>query len=86
MSVVVNAAAVEAALEKMKTMLGADGYELDVSVADGGVTLDVRATPEACAECLVPKSLFASMATDMLAKGGVTIDAANVQVTYPAEH
>lgn len=86
MSVVVSADAVSAALSKMQTMLEADGYALDVAMEDGAVALTVRATPEACAECLVPKSLFATMAADLLGKGGVPVDADDLVVTYPTEH
>lgn len=77
--------AVSAALSKMQTMLEADGYRLDVAVDGGAVALTVRATPEACAECLVPKSLFATMAADALTKGGVAVDPSVLLVTYPTE-
>lgn len=75
-----------AALSKMQTMLEADGYELDVAVDAGAVALSVRTTPEACAECLVPKSLFATMAADLLGKSGVDVAPSDLVVTYPTEH
>lgn len=86
MTVVASADAVSAALSKMQTMLEADGYALDVAVDAGAVALTVRATPEACAECLVPKSLFATMAADMLGQGGVAVTTDDLVVTYPTEH
>lgn len=86
MAVVASADAVSAALSKMQTMLEADGYALDVAVESGAVALTVRATPEACAECLVPKSLFATMAADALGKQGVAVTTDDLVVTYPTEH
>lgn len=78
--------AVSTALDKMSTMLAADGYQLAVQVEGESVALDVRATPEACAECLVPKPILASMASDLLQKAGLPLDASAVQLTYPTEH
>lgn len=86
MTVAVSADAVNAALSKLRTMLGADGYELEVAVDAKAIGLTVRARPDACAECLVPKSLFATMAADMLGKEGVPVTVDELVVTYPAEH
>ena len=40
-------------------MLAADGYELDLR-GDGadGLVAEIRAGPDACADCLVPKELM----------------------------
>jgi len=86
MTTAANTESVETALATMKAILGADGYELGVAVSDGAVSLDVRATPSACADCLVPTSLFVTMAVDMLAGGGIVLDASDLRVTYPTEH
>lgn len=76
---------VRAALEGMRKMLDADGYQLEASVAGGKVFLKVVATPRACAECLVPKDLFASMAADMLQRSMIAVDSTDVALTYPTD-
>ena len=83
--VTATADAVASALGAMRTMLRADGYDLHVQVEDGTIGLTVRATPEACAECLVPKELFASMAVGMLGDGGIAAGLADVRVRYPLD-
>ena len=72
------------ALSPLAQALAADGYELGVEVtADNAVRVDVRATENACEECLVPKELFASMAAKRLS------DASGqpwtVDVVYPTD-
>jgi hypothetical protein len=69
----------------MQTMLRADGSELEVGVEGGRVGLTVKATPEACADCLVPKELFASMAVSMLGEGNIPVTAADISVKYPVD-
>jgi hypothetical protein len=76
---------IEAALQEMSTMLEADGYELGVAISEGLVHLVVRAGPGACEDCLVPKDLFASMAMSTIAGADISIDASDLQVTYPAD-
>lgn len=54
--------AVESALVGMRTSLQADGYDLAVDAIDAGVAhLRIVAGPNACEECLVPKSLMVGM-------------------------
>jgi hypothetical protein len=76
---------VRAALEGMRKMLDADGYELEAKVVEGRVLLKVVATPRACEECLVPKGLFASMAADMLQRSKIAVDSTDVALTYPTD-
>jgi hypothetical protein len=59
----------EQALEPLRSMLAADGYALATSEdGDGGaLVLDVTATPDACAECLAPATVIASVARSCLA-------------------
>src|SRR5437016_3144060 len=48
--------AIATALESIGAMLSADGYELEIRDQDSGVIVaEIKAGPEACAECLVPK-------------------------------
>jgi hypothetical protein len=43
----------------------------------------VLARPEACAECLVPKSLFLQMVRDEIAEAGLS--AGPIDVIYPED-
>jgi hypothetical protein len=78
-------ARVAAALDSMARMLSVDGYDLDVDVDEASIALTVRATPEACAECLVPKSSFAMMASRLLADAGIDASPEALLVAYPAD-
>lgn len=67
----------------MAAILEADGYRLAVSTRGGSpVLLEVVAGPEACAECLVPKDVFESIAIDHLARAGLR---SAVEIRYPAD-
>jgi hypothetical protein len=74
----------EQALQPLRSMLAADGYALATSdSADGrGIVLDVTATPEACAECLAPASVIASVARSCLADSAVAPGVA-IEVRVP---
>ncbi|WP_432842608.1 hypothetical protein [Dactylosporangium sp. CA-092794] len=75
--------AVETALSPLTTALRADGYLLHLAVADGGgLRVRVEAGPDACADCLVPKPLFASILRDRLGEAGVTVG--ELALEYPA--
>lgn len=71
------------ALASLGRMLDADGYDLEVRVAEGKVALRIAAGADACADCLVPKDLLASMVVEHLR--GASIDAvpADVALQYP---
>ena len=62
-----------------------DGFELDVAAEADGLVLTVSATPDACAECLVPKSIFLSMVSNALDGGGVQVPG-GVRIVYPEAH
>jgi hypothetical protein len=73
-----------AALEPLRAMLRADGYELQAArEADGALKLDVLATPEACAECLAPAGVIASVARSCLRDAGFAQDV-ELTVAVPA--
>ncbi len=58
---------VDAALASLRNMLRADGYELQtVAVSPEGVTLQITAGEDACADCLVPVSLMTLYVRDAL--------------------
>jgi len=73
------------ALGPLSQALAADGYELDIELLqENNVRLDVRATENACEECLVPKELFVSMAEKRLSDASG--EPWQVEVVYPVEH
>jgi hypothetical protein len=51
-------------LEPLRAMLAADGYALATALSADGrtVVLDITATADACAECLAPPTVIASVA------------------------
>jgi hypothetical protein len=73
------------ALGGMREMLAADGYVLKWLVEGDVLAVDVAATGDACADCLVPKKLFSALVRDALEKHEIVIDEASVRLTYPAE-
>jgi hypothetical protein len=68
------------ALEALRTSLDADGYLLEVNEEDGRVGVKISATPEACADCLVPEPLMRGIMSQTL---GVPEDA--IDLTYPKD-
>lgn len=68
------------ALTELRSSLETDGYRIDV---ERGSRVDVRitATPDACPDCLVPKSLMLSTLGQAL---GVSED--SIDLSYPDDH
>jgi hypothetical protein len=64
----------------IRSTLAADGYLLDIAEQGARVQVTITATPEACADCLVPKDLMRSILGDAL---GMPPDA--IDLTYPTE-
>jgi hypothetical protein len=64
----------------LRTSLAADGYQMEIAEAAGRVSVMIRATPEACADCLVPKDLMRGILGSAL---GVAQD--HIDLTYPRE-
>ena len=57
-----GSAAIEAALQRLRDTLAADGYELVWSIEqDDRIGIRVVAGPDACADCLVPPELMRSI-------------------------
>jgi hypothetical protein len=67
-------------LRALRSSLEADGYRIEVDQNRGRVGISIRATPDACADCLVPKPLLRRILHDAL---GVAEDA--IDLTYPGE-
>lgn len=71
-------------LHPMVDVLRADGYDLEVRWAPHSELLvSVTAGPDACADCLVPSSMFRDMVVERLERGGESIPPALVRVSYP---
>lgn len=70
----------DAALAPMADMLAADGYGLALSGDDARLRIEVVPGPDACEECLVPQSIFQSIATKYLQEKGLTPE---VEIVYP---
>jgi hypothetical protein len=67
-------------LGAIQSSLEADGYVLQVHEDGGRVDVRISATPEACADCLVPKQLMRGILGQAL---GVPED--SIDLTYPVE-
>lgn len=77
------AEAVDAALGGVREMLSADGFAVrwTESTADA-IVVTIEATPEACADCLVPEKVMTGILTNALAATPYTLD----RVEMPHEH
>ncbi len=64
----------------LASTLAADGYRLEVAEAGGRVRVTITATPQACADCLVPKDLMRGILGQALG-----VDSAAIDLIYPAE-
>jgi hypothetical protein len=75
---------ITARLQPITAALAADGYELSVTGPEAGrLTAQVRATPEACADCLVPKQVMGALLAQAIGTGGPTAE--EIDLVYPAE-
>jgi hypothetical protein len=67
-------------LQALRSSLDADGYRLDVRSEGGRTQVEISATPDACADCLVPKDLMRGILQQAL---GVEPD--SIDLSYPSE-
>ncbi len=74
--------AVEQALEGFREGLQADGFTLAVGLTDGVLLLTIRATPEACEDCLVPKNVMQQMVETALSP---ELGVERIEFVYPTE-
>lgn len=63
--------------------LAAAGFGIDVDERGGRLRFAVKAGPEACAECLVPRGIFEDILGRELAEGG--IEAEGFELLYPLD-
>lgn len=78
--------AARTALDPMRATLAADGYQLTAFLVPEQLVLAVEAGPEACVECLIPRTLFQVMAESALAAAGLQLDGRTLRVSYPPGH
>jgi hypothetical protein len=81
---VVNLAEIESAFGPVSGALEADGYRLEVSAPETDrLRVEIIAGPEACEDCLVPKSMLEKMLEAAL--GGAGLPNLPLDVVYPVE-
>jgi hypothetical protein len=64
----------------LRSTLAADGYLLEIAAAEDRIRVTISATPQACADCLVPKDLMRGILEQALGVPADTID-----LTYPRD-
>jgi hypothetical protein len=74
---------VETALAPFVSALEADGYNGTVVENGDVILLDITAGPEACEDCLVPRSIMEPMLTNALRQAGLRH---RIELKYPLEH
>jgi hypothetical protein len=60
--------------------LAADGYRMEIAEDGDRVHVTIVATPDACADCLVPKDLMRGMLEQQLG-----VPAGAIDLTYPRD-
>lgn len=65
--------------------LEADGYQLAVSLEPDSIDLRVTAGPEACADCLIPKTMMEEMFRSRLTPAATGLPHANLTLSYPLD-
>ena len=64
----------------LQATLAADGYRMEFAEDGDRLRVTIIATPDACADCLVPKDLMRAMLEEQLG-----IPAAAIDLTYPRD-
>ena len=75
---------VRLAVRRIGDALAADGYVLTVHPGSGMPTFAVAAGPDACADCLVPRDLMASLLVEELERADIHVEGA-LHLTYPGD-
>jgi hypothetical protein len=69
----------------MRDMFAADGYELALREdAPGELTIEIKAGPDACAECLVSKEIMRAQFEAALSKS-FELDVPKIKLVYPTD-
>jgi hypothetical protein len=72
------------ALASLRTMLDADGYALTVRKGPTGLVAEIRAGPDACADCLVQKDLM-RLYIEQALRPVVPGELPAIDILYPAD-
>ena len=76
---------VEEALTSLRTMLSADGYDLELRTNRSDLLVaEIKAGPDACAECLVPKDMMRVYFDSALRKS-LGPDIPDIELVYPGD-
>jgi hypothetical protein len=79
-----NLDAITASLDAVRKSLAASGFDLEIEEPESArLTVTVRPGPDACAECLVPKSMFKRIILDNI--GSAELSPSALVVRYPAD-
>lgn len=70
----------EKQLDQLRQTLQADDYRMDVDLQGTAAVVTIVAGPDACEECLVPKSLMQQMLAPVLG-----VEPASIDLTYPVD-
>ena len=68
------------AVERMRAMLAADDYRMDITRAGEGVQVRITAGPQACSDCLVPEAMMRTMLAPALG-----VEPGSIELVYPTE-
>lgn len=75
--------AVERAVAGSREGLAESGFDMECADREGVLRVTVRARPDACEECLVPKAVFAAILGRELEQAGMPVR--SIDVVYPAQ-
>lgn len=82
MSAATDGPVIDQALSSFSDMMAADGYVLSWTPAEAeSIVVRIDATPEACADCLVPAPVMQAIMTQALAETPYSVD----HVVLPSE-
>ena len=71
------------AIKDTRQGLEAGGYQLECEDVDGRLVLSIKALQGTCEECLVPKTVMASIVTEELREKGIMVR--GIDIVYPAD-
>jgi hypothetical protein len=78
-----QAGQLDSVFSALRETLRADDYDLNINHLDGQYEFRVEAGSSACADCLVPESMFADIVVQVGREAGLDIERDRVVVIYP---
>jgi hypothetical protein len=80
-----SSASIADALTSLRTMLAADGYELEIGeTTPDFIVAEIKAGPDACADCLVPKDIMRAQFINTL-RTSLGIEPPDIRLIYPTD-